>query len=490
MLQHGRMITQPTTVAGGQLRTSRATIKDLPLEIFCKITLLATLDDWDHDRYYDRLRFLRLVATSWSALIDNHPKFWTTISFRDDEPVWRMALKKSKAAEIDVVTGSSFRPEDLQPRLVEAIVGHMPRVRSLQILDRDFEDLIANAPAAPRLQSLSLNGDSDNEYSIALPCHPAKWAPNLRNVDLWFSCLIWKEPLWNNLERLRINTNAGLPLQEMFTILKASPGLRSLDILGVFPPGQRPLPVVELEALKYLSFCSRGGSPAEALNSIIARGTARFTVHCQFDASDETQVQSTLQSTSRFASNIVDGNAGTWLELALGSQPDRITMREFEVRLKKQVHFNLHYQTTLTQLFEGLPSSRREAVTIVKMGGTASNFVPAVFPIIHSFFPNVSHLDISGITEALEAILGRPNEGWLFPHLETLSLSHHDNGRRLMGVVEPRFKAAEAGEHVAQIKTLSLRFRRGKHIDKAETAELDALVPNIVVEHRNEEEKV
>ncbi|KAG8946821.1 hypothetical protein FRC04_011368 [Tulasnella sp. 424] len=491
MLQHGRMITQPTTVAGGQPRTPWAAINDLPLEIFCEIILLAAPQDRVLE-YYGRLRVLRLVATSWSTLIDNHPKFWTIVHALDREPVWRMALQKSKAAEIDVDVGSIFESKS-QTRLIKAIVGHMPRVRSLRIIDEEFGYLLENTSAAPCLRSLSLGqGLRDNDDDpIALPFHPAKWAPNLRNVDLMCSPLTWMEPLWNNLERLFIDTGRfmpGLPMQEIFTILKASPGLRSLDITGIVPPEQSPLPAVKLEALESLRFDStKGGSLAEALNSIIALPTARCAVH--FDASDETQVESALQSICRIGLSIADGEAGRKLELVRNDNVNSLTMGGFDVRLYSKAHDKLNHLMNFTQLFEGLSPSRRAAVTTVKIDDrdsatpTDSNLVPAVLSIVHFFFPNISHLSIPRITETQETALGRPNEGWLFPHLETLSLrSHNNHPRHVMGVVKPRLEAAEAGEHVTRVKTLILKFVCWFHVDEEAIAELDALVPNVVVE--------
>lgn len=175
MVPRGRMITQPKTVAGGQPRT----ISDLPPEIFYKIIPLAALQV-EIEGYYDRLRFLRLVATSWSAFMDNHPRFWTTISSFDYECVWKMALQRSKAAEIDVHVRPNSRPEEPQSRLTKTIVDHMPQVRSLRVADRYLGYLVANASAAPRLRSLS--SCHTNNDSMALPFHPDKWAPNLRDM--------------------------------------------------------------------------------------------------------------------------------------------------------------------------------------------------------------------------------------------------------------------------------------------------------------------
>lgn len=223
--------------------------------------------------------------------------------------------------------------------LVKGIVSHMPRVRSLIILDRDVGHLIANASAAPRPRSLYVGRGLDSDDFMAPPFHPAKWAPNLRNVDLMCSRFIWKEPMWNNLEHLRIDTGdlvPGLPMQEIPTILEASPGLRSLEITGIFPPGQSPLPVVKLEALESLTFdTTANGSPVEALNSIIALPTARCRVF--FDGSDETQVQSTLQSICRIASGIVDGQAGRKLKLTAPRQNNRFTIGGFKVHPKQEV---------------------------------------------------------------------------------------------------------------------------------------------------------
>lgn len=483
MLKQDRIVTQPTTVVGGQPRTSWTAINNLPLEIFYNIILFAAIQN-QVDGYYSRLRSLRLVATSWSALINDYPTCWTLISSSDCEPIWRMALQKSRAADIDVDAGSTYRPGLGQTPLIKAIVGHIPRVRTLRILDRDLQYLITNTSAAPRLRSLCVGGVFGSDDSTAPPVHPAKWAPDLRVVDLQCSRFIWKDPLWNNLKCLRIDTGGflpGLPMAEIFTILEASPGLRSLDISGIILPGEIPLPAVKLEALETLSFDTTAyGSPVEALNSIVAFPTTRCNVF--FDAGGESQIQNTLQSICKIASGITDGGAGRRLKLVGGRQSNRITMGGLEVLLYSRARGILDPLTTLTHLLEGLPPTRCEAVTAVDIHDTESSSVPALLLTIHSFCPNISHLTVPRITKALETALGQPTQGWLFPHLETLSVSRYSNRPRALGIIGPRLRASEAGVPVAKLMNLKLSLTHRKNIDMEEIAELQALVPEVIVE--------
>lgn len=115
--------------------------------------------------------------------------------------------------------------------LVKAIVDHMPRVRTLHILDRDLEYLIANTPTAPRLRSLLLHPEADNDSAIAPSVLLTLWAPNLRYINLYRSRVVWKELLWSDLEYLRIDTDYRVQepsMEEIFTVLQASPRLRTL----------------------------------------------------------------------------------------------------------------------------------------------------------------------------------------------------------------------------------------------------------------------
>ncbi|KAG8987511.1 hypothetical protein FRB90_003304, partial [Tulasnella sp. 427] len=59
--------------------------------------------------YYRDLRELRLVAWGWSCLIDNSHELWTKVDPFDPEELWRMALKKSQNALVDVYCQSSHR---------------------------------------------------------------------------------------------------------------------------------------------------------------------------------------------------------------------------------------------------------------------------------------------------------------------------------------------------------------------------------------------
>ncbi|KIO23861.1 hypothetical protein M407DRAFT_26726 [Tulasnella calospora MUT 4182] len=481
-----------TNVAVGQPQTPPATINNLPIEVLHEIVSLATLQE-QADGYYDRLRSLRLVAALWSALIDDYPECWSIISSSDPELIWRMALQKSKAAMIDVESGSIHVSTDHQTMLVKEVVHHMPRVRKLAILDRDFEYLIASAPAAPRLRSLYLCGGVDNDHSITLPLHPALWAPNLRDVDLYCSRLTWKEPLWNSLELFRIDTGGwtqGLPMEGIFTVLQASPGLRILDLRGIiqrWPPShRRTLPVVRLEALETLKFDTTiQNSPLEALDSIVALPT-RCAVY--FDAQDENLRLETLRSICKFAPRTANGDeTGSLLKLSAGPCINRFTMGGLDIMLYSQAYDKLNPLVAFMHILERLPSEQRSAVTTVEISETNFAFALGSLPIVSSFCPNTSHLTIPALNSTISTAIGGTNNGWLFPNLESLSISRYRGRHHAVKVVQARLRASESGQHVAKLKKLTLSFFCKRNMDELELAKLDALLPELVVNHPNEQ---
>ncbi|KAG8918353.1 hypothetical protein FRC01_001904, partial [Tulasnella sp. 417] len=273
----------------GQSQPPLGTISNLPIEVFHKIVPLAAQQDQPYG-YYDRLRALRLVTTSWMALIDDCPQFWSIVQSPDSEPAV----------------------------LVRAVVEHMPRVRTLVVQDPDFEYLIANAPAAPRLQSLHIRRGWNYSGPIVPSLHPADWAPNLRDLDLERPRVVWRELRCRNLEHLRIHADRrALSIEAILIVLQASPGLRTLHLRGIrlsrHPSDQITLPSIKLEALESLELCE-GGPPVDTLNSIIASPT-RFELYLDYD--DGNQQAEALRGIGKFAaSRIANGRYGTVLKFS------------------------------------------------------------------------------------------------------------------------------------------------------------------------------
>ncbi|KAG9021151.1 hypothetical protein FS837_007532 [Tulasnella sp. UAMH 9824] len=475
-----------TNVGTEQPQMPLDTINSLPIEVLSKIISLVVHEE-QAAGYYGQLFRLRLVSTSWLALIDDYPQFWSVIWSWDPEPIWRMALQKSKTAGIDVDCGSLLVSKYQRRTLVEAIAEHMPRVRKLIVVDRDFEYLIENAPSAPRLRSLHLRRGSDNGGAIVTSLHPALWAPNLREIDLCCSRVVWKELLWRNLERLRIEADyrvQELSMEEIFTVVEASPRLHTLDLKGIrlseYPDQERTLPVVKLEALETLKLNGKA-SPLKVLNSIIASPTT-FEVYLSDE--DEYQKNETLRTIGKFASRIADGDkAATLLKLSAEPHLNVFALSGLGVVLSSTSLDKPNPTETFTHLLEGLPPQLCSAVTALEISDTDPAWILHLLPIINSFCPNISHLEIPTLTEALASALGEANDGWLLPHLESLSISRYPGSLNTVKIVGSRLKAFEGGESVAKLKKLDLFFFRPREMNKAELAELNTLVPEFILDH-------
>ncbi|KIO16237.1 hypothetical protein M407DRAFT_232905 [Tulasnella calospora MUT 4182] len=484
-----RMGPLATNAAAGHPQTSLPTINDLPIEVFHLIVSLVARKEHVDGHDYDLLRALRLVATLWSTLIDDCPQFWSTISSSDPEPVWRMALQKSKQAEIDVDCAKSSilsMRNDFPTTLTKAIVIHTPRVRKLDLLDRDFDYLLSNASITPCLRSLYLRGSTTDHDPIALPLHPVNWAPNLRNVTLDLSHVILKGLLWDNLEGLTIYNSNSLPMEDVIATLAASPGFRYLDLGGPMQPRcyshQRLIPTVKLEALESLIFHigQRRGTPFEALGSIITSPKEVFWL--VFQASDENLRPENLRSIGRFASRIADGEAEIALKLVVGKCRNHIEMGGFDVEITSHEDEVPNPLAILTHILEGLPPQSLLAVKTAEIRRTEPSLVLGLLPIISSFFPNTSHLIITALDGDLaSSIGGRNTDGWIFPQLESLSILHYRGGHHARKAIEPRLKALESGEQLAKLKRLCLPSVRAWNMDEAEIAELNALVPEVIV---------
>ncbi|KAG9023518.1 hypothetical protein FS837_005761 [Tulasnella sp. UAMH 9824] len=492
-----------TNAAAGHQQTPSTVINNLPVEVFHIIILLASSNTSAGRHYYDRLRTLRLVSTSWSTLIDNCPQCWSIISCSYSEPEWRMALEKSRQADIDVYCASSqirySMGLEIPTMLTKAIVVHMPRVRKLSVLDEDLAHLIANAPTAPRLRSLELLSHARStarDYGpIALPFHPAQWAPGLRDVSLIHSYTAWAEVPWSNLETLHVHMNGVLPVEEIFTILAASPDLRSLTLQGLMQSRrfnhQRPISPVKLDALESMTFLSgERGMPFETLQSIIASPKSYFLL--SLNASEENLRAENLRSIGRFASCIVHGRAGSVLTLGSRQGWHRMDMGNFRVEVTSQGYDVIKLLEVFTHLVEGLSPQQRLAVKTVEVRDMDSTRLVGLLPIISSLCPNTSYLITPTLDRELASSIGDGNNGWIFPRLKFLSITRYRGGRYATKAIEPRVRALKSREQLAKLKMLALTFFLEREVDETEIAELDALVPKVIVNYprANEWERI
>ncbi|KAG8920873.1 hypothetical protein FRC01_000550 [Tulasnella sp. 417] len=497
MAHPGRTGMRPlaTNAAAGCPQTSSPSISNLPVEVFQKIIIITALKGEVGGSYYNRLRALRLVATSWSASIDDCPQCWSIISSSEPEAVCSMALQKSKQAEIDVDSAAtsrhSIRNRDDTRTLTKAIFIHMPRVRKLAILDRDFEYIIEHALTAPRLRTLDLRGSiglvGHGPITLVNPFHSAQWAPNLQDLFLNWSNFIRKGVLWSNLEYLHIDAGVYeqmFPREEVFTILAASPGLRILSLTDLGLPRSsghwRRIPTVKLEALECLILDVRGGSPPfEALNSIIASPTTTCRIH--FTASDENLRPENLRSIGRFASRITGGETGSVLKLVQSRYSSGVTMDGFDVAISGYGHNQLGSLVVSAAILEGIPPQRRLEVETVEVSDMYPPRVLGLLPIISSKFPNTRHLSMSTLNGDLANSVGGISNKRLFPHLESLSIASYRGRRHALNAIKPRLKGLDLGEQLAKLKRLTLTFFRVSNMDEVEIAELGALVPEVIV---------
>ncbi|KAG8893792.1 hypothetical protein FRC00_010041 [Tulasnella sp. 408] len=279
---------------------------------------------------------------------------------------------------------------------------------------------------------------------------------------------------------------------EIFTILAASPGLRNLFLQGSMQPNpRRPISTVKLEALESLTFLTdERGTTFDALQSIIASPTRDFGL--ALHASDEHLPAENLRIIGKFASCIADGEAGSVLTFTSRTdlQMYKMEMGKFRVILRDREYHALDLSEVLIRLVEGLPPQRRLAVKTVDMTDMESPYVLSLLPVISSFCPNASHLIIPSLDGDIASRIGGHNNGWIFPHLEFLSITRYRGGRHALKAIEPRLKALESGDQMKKLKRVTLTLVSEKDVvfdhernlrDQGEIAELGALVPEIIV---------
>ncbi|KAG8930650.1 hypothetical protein FRC00_001051, partial [Tulasnella sp. 408] len=219
-------------------------------------------ESWGYSmEYYRELQTLRLVAFAWSILIDQTPRFWTYVDVFASEQTWRMALQKSQDAWVNVDCMSRLRPSDarLPPSFTKEFSIQAPRFRALSIMERDFGDIPLYESQMAALVSLYVRRYMIDQIERRSPVISlARWAPQVRSVELIGCSVNWPNPGWINLVSLKLVHGDPATVFDTFqllSILSGSPALQHMTLQGQLAtpaPETAQLPQVHLGKLKTL----------------------------------------------------------------------------------------------------------------------------------------------------------------------------------------------------------------------------------------------
>lgn len=200
-------------------RNNLIPFNQLPLEIASNILWLSISDPWKRKITYSflqRLGTISSVCSSWRALVEGSPRFWSTIEFRAPRQTILTQLEKSKSSplEIKCFSDGAYHCAPTVGRGIGVVL--VPQLRLIESHTHRIRSLIVSMPTT--------NG------MITLLDKPA---PMLEELRLTFVHCMFVEPLelfCGQAGRLKDVALENLPVR---WDSKALVGLRSLSIKGL-----------------------------------------------------------------------------------------------------------------------------------------------------------------------------------------------------------------------------------------------------------------
>lgn len=250
----------------------------LPVELFLQIIVLS-LDGIAPDLHATRLEVLRSVCSMWAACLLASKELWAKVYIpwsSSDKAVRRIKqlLERSGDAPLELeIKGHS-------PQVDEAIASHADRWRSLTIYRPLLTRKSALNLAAPKLESLALEGSSAPEpinTGLVAPLL-GNHAPNLRSMystylDIWE---MMDPGILRNLHHMHFKyhhqINVDNEYNRMIKIISCCPALKSLEITftrasWAFDPPSIEEPIV-LSSLTFLALRMQADIVAPLLRDI------------------------------------------------------------------------------------------------------------------------------------------------------------------------------------------------------------------------------
>ncbi|KAG9042067.1 hypothetical protein FS837_011381 [Tulasnella sp. UAMH 9824] len=212
-------------------------------KIASHILWLSIVDPWtqkDSYSFLQRQQTISRVCSSWWALVEDSPRFWSIIEFPCPPAVISHSLEKSQSSGLEI---KSFKDskygydpiiEHARWKCFISIAPHADRIRSLVLSSRSLDGVgrVLEKPA-PALEELKL--DSRGCYDVRAFDLFCGQASRLRDVALRNIAVKWDSGVFTGLRTLIIvDRGEYLPTEEQVRrLLEANPGLEELSIEGL-----------------------------------------------------------------------------------------------------------------------------------------------------------------------------------------------------------------------------------------------------------------
>ncbi|KAG8930126.1 hypothetical protein FRC00_001265 [Tulasnella sp. 408] len=445
-------------------------IHHLPPEIFA----LIIIKDCDQ-RSYKELFSIRSVCKFWLEVVDETPQLWTTLSLSYCDNLLSLILKNSKSLPLyvqyddDSCWGSGFQPvpkEKITAFLnrTASSFGRWERLRYVASPESNHKKILGLP--LHNLQRLTIALGGNIAYTPPLD------APNLKDLHVHRCSLNWGSI--TKLRSLDIDQNTEGPTVEAIkNVLKASPDIEILRIARNWPRrdiivDSCPIYLPKLRLI-YLSKVSVQNY-SHLLNVIVAPNLRTFYYHYtnKWGSEDFTPIF---------------GAAGRYMGSPSGNEEynSAVTIRSTECHLRilgagrtidlqnfawldgdeRPTERPGYVCATLKRFSESACNAMRSVV--LHGGGTGE--IGRYCRIVHSFFPNVVELSVTGsyskyedakaVIEALSTPTPDSEEGrmWLLPNLVALRIKASEliKYEDIMGMIEAR----NAGQQTKAIERVT-----------------------------------
>lgn len=419
----------------------RPHINSLPPEVLHSVFL--PVGGFDQRYYYTRLLCFRMVCRYWIEVIDSTPELWNSTSSQLHPDLQGMIIQNSRNQLLDVEYDG--RAWDIDPERM------MKRVAAFASLMK------ASVSRWQTLKYGPAHSESDAQI-LSLPMHNLKrieidgptWrdqcptldAPKLSYVYVRHCSLNWSS--LSGLQVLILNTT-DLSLNRLMVILKASPGLCSLQLektsLNVGPNGF-PNSFAENIFLRQLRALRIAGASAESVPFLLdwiempSLEVLRVLVEERTDPEDYTQLyESVGRHIGAFPLPKSQKQARVLLEVGnrettFGVGERRISIWSVPWAGANNGGFKLAY---IASAMKQLDNRACEEVTMLELACSRKEETGAYLHMVHSRFPWIDQVllrdegshnpGIRAVVQHLSTPLqSESSEEWLLPKLTKLEL--------------------------------------------------------------------
>ncbi|KAG8901497.1 hypothetical protein FRB99_005273 [Tulasnella sp. 403] len=476
-------------------------IRRLPFELLQEIFRLCI---WDESRKiwsYSTLRSIQRTCTHWAKVVENTPKFWTSITERRTEKSAELSIRHSRGLPLDVrLTGTSDR--NVNSQYVDFVAPLSHRWGSLRINTTDSQTIQRMlAVPAPILKTLSIDGNWASSSGIAAPLFSDN-APQLEELTIRRFVLPWTSGVISGLRHLELNFQSVFPspsVDQLLPLLAASPALRFLQVSGEIAELAVTQPAVHVPELARMVLKDVSHmAAARFLDNVILPRTTRVSVCVKWVSglASTTSANAMTRSVCHRLAFLADGVSSSTISVVRDLECFRFDYASggIELALKPGPYSVSDVSAICQSFFDAIAPARLTLPTALTLGFGLRWTIEEVhnaLVFMDSNFTSVVHLSLHvdrlGMLDVLRApikIEGKmEQERWLFPAMKSCTLRGHRPASDHPAIVDLiRARAAQQASGVALLEGLEISNSNEYPVHQAD--EVKSLMPTVIISSR------